>query len=91
MNSKQHFTQFNKLYKLSKDLFLQPGFPIFLQTDASNYGIGAYLFQKLQNPNTLKLEERPIAFLSKTLNKTQLKWSTYEKEAYAIYHSLMKW
>jgi hypothetical protein len=70
---------------------LQPGFPIFLQTDASNYGIGAYLFQKMQNTNTLKLEERPIAFLSKTLNKTQLKWSTYEKEAYAIYHSLMKW
>jgi hypothetical protein len=74
-----------------KIYFLQPGFPIFLQTDASNYGIGAYLFQKMQNTNTLKLEERPIAFLSKTLNKTQLKWSTYEKEAYAIYHSLMKW
>jgi hypothetical protein len=38
-----------------------------------------------------RLEERRIAFLSKTLNKTQLKWSTFKKEAYAIYHSLMKW
>jgi len=81
----------NAVVNCPKIYFLQPGFPIFLQTDASNYGIGAYLFQKIPQAITKKIEERPIAFLSKTLNKTQLKWSTYEKEAYAIYYSLMKW
>ena len=52
---------------------------IYLQTDASQYGIGAYLFQMLDGI------EKPVAFLSKTLDKTQLKWTTIEKEGYAIY------
>ena len=28
-----------------KTRFLEPGHPIFVQTDASDYGIGAYMFQ----------------------------------------------
>lgn len=58
--------------------------PIFLQTDASNYGIGAYLFQRVNGV------EHPIAILSKGLSKTELKWSTIEKEQYAIFFSLCK-
>ena len=65
--------------------FLLPGQPIFLHTDASDYGIGAYLFQLVNDV------EQPIAFLSRTLTKTERKWSTLEKEAYAIYFALTKW
>ena len=56
---------------------------IYLQTDVSQYGIGAYLFQ------TLDGAEKPVAFLSKTLDKTQLKWTTIEKEGYAIYYAFI--
>ena len=59
--------------------------PIRLYTDASDYGIGAYLCQIVDG------EEQPIAFISKTLSKAEKKWSVYEKEAYAIFYSLRKW
>jgi hypothetical protein len=81
----------NAVINCPKIYFLQEELPIFVQTDASNYGIGAYLFQKSINASTDKTVELPIAFLSKTLNKTQLRWSTYEKEAYAIFFALTKW
>ena len=80
--------------KLSEVQFhksLQEDLPSFVQMDASNYGIGAYLFQKSINASTDKTVELPIAFLSKTLNKTQLRWSTYEKEVYATFFALTKW
>jgi len=34
--------------------------------------------------------ERPIAFTSKAFNATERKWSTYEQEAYAIFHAVTK-
>ena len=64
-----------------KIFFVQEDAPIFLHTDASKYAIGAYLFQVVQE------KEQPIAFLSKTLADSQLNWSTFEKEAYAIYYA----
>ena len=57
---------------------------IFLETDASDYGMGAYLYQKAEGG------ERPIAFVSKTLQGAQTRWSTPEKEAYAIFYALQK-
>ena len=54
----------------TQNRFMEPGHPIFVQTDASNYGVGAYLFQLVAG------EERPISFISKSLNKTERKWST---------------
>ena len=65
--------------------WLQPGHPVYVNTDASDYGIGAYLYQDIDGIET------PIAFISKTLNKVERKWSTIEKEAYAIFYSLTKW
>jgi transposase InsO family protein len=56
--------------------------PIFLQTDACDYGIGAYCFQLVDN------EEQPVAFVSKSLSSTQFKWSIIQKEAYALYYAL---
>ena len=64
--------------------FLNEEAPIFLHTDASDYAIGAYLFQVVDN------KEQPIRFMSKSLSGAQLNWSTIEKEAYAIWFSLKK-
>jgi transposase InsO family protein len=59
--------------------FLQKEGQIVLTTDASRYGIGGYLTQIIDNI------ECPIAFVSKSLNKAQIRWSTFLKEMYAIY------
>jgi len=55
-----------------------------MQTDASDYGIGAYLFQ------TIDEIEYPIKFVSKSLNARQLNWSVPEKECYAAYYAFNK-
>ena len=54
--------------------------PIRLYTDASDYGIGGVLFQIVDDI------WRPISFVSKSFNATQSRWSTIQKEAYAIFH-----
>ena len=59
--------------------------PIFLHTDASDYGKGGYLFQLDKDG-----KEKPIAFMSKSLTRERLRWSVPEKEAYAIYYSFKK-
>jgi len=64
----------------------QDGLPIRVYTDASDYGIGAYLCQVKEDGT-----EVPIEFISKTLTKSEKKWSTYEKEAFAIFYALRKW
>lgn len=60
----------------------QPEFtkPFELTTDASNFAIGAVLSQN----------KKPIAFISRTLNKTEQNYSTNEKELLAIVWSLQK-
>ena len=65
--------------------WLIPGHPVYVHTDASDFGIGAYLFQIVDG------KETPISFISKTLNSTERKWATPEKEAYAIFYALTKW
>ena len=37
------------------------------------------------------IEEQPIAFLSRSFHGAQLRWSTPEKECYAIFLALQKW
>lgn len=62
--------------------FLNPEAAVYLHTDASDKGIGAYLFQLVDE------KEQPIIFISKSLDKVQRRWDTIEKEAYAIYWAL---
>ena len=70
-----------KLYFVDDDIAKNP---VYLEVDACDYGIGAYLYQKQDG------QEHPIQFISKALNSTQLKWATGEKEAYAIFYGIKK-
>jgi len=79
-------------YKLIRDqiracpilFFLDPNAPIYLHTDACDYGIGAYLFQIIDGI------DRPIQFMSRSLSGPELRWSTIEKECYAIVFALKR-
>lgn len=59
--------------------------PFILTTDASEYALGAVLSQVQNNV------ERPIAFASRTLNKTEINYATNEKEALAIIWAVKKY
>lgn len=65
--------------------FLDDVSPIYLYTDASNYGIGAYLFQLVDGIR------KPIGFISQSFCDRMLNWDTPQKEGYAIYYALQKW
>jgi hypothetical protein len=60
--------------------------PFVLHTDASDYGVGAVLSQR-----DTEGQLRPIGFMSKKLNDTEYKWSTYEKELFAVVTALRHW
>jgi hypothetical protein len=72
----------NAVHECPTLFFMDDTLPVFMHTDASKYGIGAYLFQ-LDNEGN----EKPIAFISKTLTDTQRRWHTPQKEAYAIFYA----
>ena len=55
-----------------------------LDTDASAFGIGATLSQVQTNPVTGRTEERPIAFASRTLTKTQRRYCVTRRELLAV-------
>lgn len=69
--------------------FPQPEGEIVVETDASDFAIGAALYQiVMENGAEVK---KPLAFLSKQLSGSEQRWSTIEKEAFAIYVALTKW
>ncbi|MCO5593072.1 hypothetical protein L7F22_047078 [Adiantum nelumboides] len=60
---------------------VDPSKPFVVETDASDYAIGAALYQ----------DGRPVAFESKKLSDAEMRYPTYEKELYAVVHALRKW
>jgi hypothetical protein len=64
--------------------------PLRLYTDASSYGIGAYLCQVVTLTDGT-IQEQPLGFISKSLTDTERRWSVYEKEGYAIFYACKKW
>ena len=83
----------NAVADLPKLFFVDPNADIVVYTDASDYGIGGYVCQLIDtNVNgTMVRLEHPIAFMSKSLTKTERNWTTIEKECYAIVHTLRKY
>ncbi|GBM89585.1 Retrovirus-related Pol polyprotein from transposon opus [Araneus ventricosus] len=61
-----------------------PGAQLSLWVDASDVAIGGALSQLSQG------KWEPIAFSSMKLNKSQQKWSTYDRELFSIYSALRK-
>ena len=50
-----------------------------LKTDASNFGVGATLFQKQDNGDL-----KPVTYASRALSQTEQRYSTLEKEALGV-------
>jgi hypothetical protein len=63
----------------------EPQRPIKLECDASPYGLGASLTQVMDD-NT----ERPIAYASRSLTKTEKHYSQIDKEALALVWGVKK-
>ena len=70
--------------------FIDDVSPIFLQTDASEYGIGAYLYQVVTDSHGIA-KEHPIGFISKSIYNIHLNWDVPMKEGFAIFYALRKW
>jgi hypothetical protein len=58
---------------------------IILFTDASDYAYGAYLCQEDEHGLL-----RPVALMSHLFNPVQSRWSTYDKEGYAIFKAFQE-
>ncbi|GFU70419.1 retrovirus-related Pol polyprotein from transposon 17.6 [Trichonephila clavipes] len=61
-----------------------PGAQLSLWVDASDIAIGRTLSQLSQG------KWEPIAFFSMKLNKSQQRWSTYDRELFSIYSAIKK-
>jgi hypothetical protein len=60
---------------------------IHVYTDASDYGIGGYVTQRIPHAGDT---EYVIGYMSKALSETERRWNTIEKECYAILRTFQK-
>ena len=77
--SKELLTSFNLL------VHFDPSLPIVLACDASQYGIGAVLAHKLPDGS-----ERPVGYVSRTLNDAERNYAQLEKEGLALVFGVKK-
>ncbi len=83
-----HFEKFKAALQKAAELhFPDYSLPWILRCDASEYAVGAVLFQERVCDNGDTIHE-PIAFSSKRFSQPATKWDTYKREAYAIYHGV---
>ena len=79
-----------KLSEMGLLAYPDPNKDYRLYTDASDRSIGACLTQQVYDQSEKREIEKPIYFLSHKLSNTQTRWSTIEKEAFAIHYALQK-
>ncbi|XP_065315433.1 glycosyltransferase-like protein gnt14 [Gordionus sp. m RMFG-2023] len=80
------FNNFKKLFSLPPALtYFTPELPIGIATDASKCGLGAELFHTEKDG-----KEKPIAFASRTLLKSELNCINIEREALAIMFAIKR-
>ncbi len=65
-------------------VFPDTSLPWELYTDASGHGVGGVLFQRRGDKKEI------ISFFAKTLDATQRRWTTYERELYGILFCLTR-
>ena len=65
----------------------RPNAPYEMHTDASDFAIGAVLYQK----DATSGELRPIAYESHKLSEVQRRYATHERELLAVVHALKVW
>ena len=58
-----------------------PSKPFEVETNASDYAVGAFLYQ----------DGKPIAFESRKLDPTQCRYSVQENKLFAVIHALGTW
>jgi len=75
-----------RLCNISELAIQKVGQPFNFYTDASGISVEACLTQVNEHG-----QELPIAYTRQTLTETQRKWSTIEREAYAVILSLKRW
>ena len=61
-----------------------PGSPVVLITDASDYGIGAILAHRITVSGSQQVQDVPIAFALRHLSSAEMRYSQIEKEALSI-------
>ena len=62
-----------------------PSLPVILESDASQYGMGAVIFHRFPSG-----DERPIAYATRSLNLPEKNYSQIEKEGFAIIFGVTK-
>ena len=74
--------------------FYDPNLPIFIETDASQNGIGVVLLQPLDsnftlNENNIPMKLMPVAFASKTLTSAECNYANTECELLGVVFGLL--
>lgn len=64
-----------------------PAHPFTLETDASDFALGAVLFQTGHNDS----HPHPVAFYSRKLTAPEINYEIYDKELLAIVEALQQW
>lgn len=82
----EHALEKVKEHLVSAPILACPNFdlPFVIETDASNYGLGAVLTQQQEDG------EKVICYLSRSLTKNEKKFSTTEKECLAVLFAIEK-